>query len=64
MNSVDGGWGEWSPFTECTVTCGGGVKSRNRVCNSPIPDPDGNPCDPVNASETQACNTQSCPSKR
>ena len=34
---VDGGFGQWSSFTECSRTCGSGVKTRKRYCNSPEP---------------------------
>ncbi|XP_061173457.1 sushi, von Willebrand factor type A, EGF and pentraxin domain-containing protein 1-like [Saccostrea echinata] len=58
---VNGGWSEWTSFTECSVTCGGGVQSRSRVCNSPYPDSDGAQCDPSSANESQTCNMQPCP---
>ncbi|CAH1791986.1 unnamed protein product [Owenia fusiformis] len=31
--STDGGWGEWTPFTDCT----NGAKSRARICTNPEP---------------------------
>ena len=37
MFLVDGGFGQWSSFTECSRTCGSGVKTRIRYCNSPEP---------------------------
>lgn len=32
---VDGQWGAWSPWEECSRTCGGGVSSSVRHCDSP-----------------------------
>ncbi|XP_046578196.1 uncharacterized protein LOC124285952 [Haliotis rubra] len=57
---VNGGWSLWSDWGECSVTCGGGVMTRNRKCNSPSPDPDGRPCA---GSDTlsENCNAHECP---
>ena len=30
----NGGWGKWGPW-KCSVTCGGGVATRHRECDSP-----------------------------
>uniref|UniRef100_G3N7U1 SCO-spondin n=1 Tax=Gasterosteus aculeatus aculeatus TaxID=481459 RepID=G3N7U1_GASAC len=41
----DAGWGPWTNWTECTKSCGGGVRSRRRECNSPSPEGKGNYCE-------------------
>ncbi|TKS88049.1 SCO-spondin Precursor [Collichthys lucidus] len=56
----DGGWGQWSNWTECTKSCGGGVRSRRRECDSPSPEGEGNYCEGL-GTEVIACNTDHCP---
>lgn len=61
---VNGGYGKWSDFGECSVTCGGGMRERNRQCNSPEPQFGGKTCEEQDLGpsvETEACNEQSCP---
>uniref|UniRef100_A0A915K6N0 Uncharacterized protein n=1 Tax=Romanomermis culicivorax TaxID=13658 RepID=A0A915K6N0_ROMCU len=50
-------WGEWSLWSDCTVSCGGGERSRTRAC--PIP----NGCSPGEEYEfdPQHCNPNVCP---
>ena len=62
--SVDGGWGEWTEWAECSVTCGGGEHGRTRVCDSPAPEYGGSDCtaDGSSDSETEACGVDPCPS--
>ncbi|XP_078667263.1 uncharacterized protein LOC144909086 [Branchiostoma floridae x Branchiostoma belcheri] len=58
---VDGGWSDWSPWSNCSVTCGNGTETRNRTCTNPAPANGGADCDGP-AQETQACDTGvSCP---
>ncbi len=57
---VDGGWGPWSPWATCSATCGGGVKSRTRECNSPQPQHGGNKCI-GEAHDSDSCNKKECP---
>ncbi|CAC5376676.1 HMCN [Mytilus coruscus] len=33
-----GGWGIWEPFGDCSATCGKGIQSFQRKCNSPVPE--------------------------
>lgn len=35
MRPVDGEWGPWGPYSSCSRTCGGGIKSSIRLCNRP-----------------------------
>lgn len=58
--SVDGGWGQWSDWTKCSKSCGGGVQSRRRECDSPSPDGRGSYCEGL-GTEVVTCNTAHCP---
>ncbi|XP_026178915.1 hemicentin-1 [Mastacembelus armatus] len=57
---VDGNWGSWQPWGECTASCGGGERTRVRLCNSPPPSNGGRLC-PGDSSQLSRCNTQACP---
>uniref|UniRef100_A0A8C1UGR2 Thrombospondin 1a n=1 Tax=Cyprinus carpio TaxID=7962 RepID=A0A8C1UGR2_CYPCA len=57
---VNGGWGPWSPWDSCSVTCGGGLQHRHRLCNSPAPKYGGKQC-MGDSKGTRLCNAQSCP---
>lgn len=56
---IDGNWSEWCPFGSCSVTCGGGVRCRDRTCTNPPPQGGGHKCF-GSSSESQKCNTQPC----
>ncbi|KAK6195487.1 hypothetical protein SNE40_000907 [Patella caerulea] len=60
---VNGGWSDWGNWSQCSVTCNNGVRSRERTCTNPPPDVDGRPCT-GNASETEACTQPECPECR
>jgi len=57
---VDGGWGEWYKWERCDKTCGGGEKSRRRVCDNPPPSRGGLKCPGVGVM-TVKCNDIKCP---
>ncbi|KAK4822878.1 hypothetical protein QYF61_021097 [Mycteria americana] len=57
---INGNWGPWAPWDACTVTCGGGLQKRSRLCNNPEPQYGGKTC-VGEATGTQVCNKQDCP---
>ncbi|XP_020620995.1 cartilage matrix protein-like [Orbicella faveolata] len=58
--SVDGGFSGWSFWSDCSLTCGGGVQTRTRTCTYPPPQGYGEDCDgPLQ--DDQACNKSPCP---
>ena len=44
---VDGGYGDWFPVSECSVTVGVGVILMNRSCDDPPPSNGGADCPPA-----------------
>uniref|UniRef100_A0A673ID81 A disintegrin and metalloproteinase with thrombospondin motifs 14-like n=1 Tax=Sinocyclocheilus rhinocerous TaxID=307959 RepID=A0A673ID81_9TELE len=56
----DGGWSSWGKFGSCSRTCGGGIQSRSRQCNNPVPAYGGRDC-PGSTFDYQVCNTEDCP---
>ena len=65
--AVDGGYGPWGEFSDCTVTCGGGTRERTRLCDNPKPEFGGKTCEGQGLGEsvqTESCNVElPCPSK-
>ena len=57
---VDGQWSNWSEYTECTTTCGGGEQNRNRSCTNPVPQYDGRNCTGQEV-DIRNCSEHPCP---
>lgn len=69
INLVDGEWGSWNNSL-CSTSCGGGDKTKVRLCNNPSPSLRGRNCllsddtGTMDAKEelTLKCNEEECPS--
>ncbi|XP_077545938.1 ADAM metallopeptidase with thrombospondin type 1 motif A isoform X1 [Haemaphysalis longicornis] len=57
---IDGEWGPWQEYERCSRTCGGGIQSTRRECNSPTPAFGGRYCIGERI-KYRSCNTQPCP---
>ena len=71
---VDGAWGHWLSWSDCSVSCGGGRRNKSRNCDNPLPDAGGLLCPSTDGSwlsitsngtlkhtDTQICNLADCP---
>jgi hypothetical protein len=58
--AIDGGWGEWSSWSECSRTCGAGVSVTQRECDHPTPTAGGRFCTGERR-RYRICNTDPCP---
>ncbi|XP_055461492.1 SCO-spondin [Psammomys obesus] len=55
-----GGWSPWGPWSGCSRSCGGGLRSRTRACGQPPPQGLGDFCEGPQA-QGEACQAQPCP---
>ncbi|XP_022672218.1 A disintegrin and metalloproteinase with thrombospondin motifs 7-like isoform X5 [Varroa destructor] len=58
--AIDGEWGSWSAWGECSRTCGGGVIHAERHCDNPAPAHGGRYCI-GERKRYRMCNTEECP---
>ena len=66
FSGIDGGYTEWSEWSNCSEPCGGGLRLHTRNCTNPVPRNNGKTCIEQNlgqAEESQGCNTQDCRKK-
>ena len=61
LAAVDGGWGHWTMYTACSHSCGNGMQSRYRYCNSPRPSDGGQWCN-GDERDIRPCHVAACPS--
>uniref|UniRef100_A0A667Y8K1 ADAM metallopeptidase with thrombospondin type 1 motif, 15b n=1 Tax=Myripristis murdjan TaxID=586833 RepID=A0A667Y8K1_9TELE len=57
---VDGRWGKWGAFGDCSRTCGGGVQLAKRECDNPVPENGGKYCYGLRI-KYRSCNLNPCP---
>ena len=38
LRPINGGWGNWSAWSECSRDCGEGIMVQQRECNNPVPE--------------------------
>ncbi|VDI24946.1 Hypothetical predicted protein [Mytilus galloprovincialis] len=57
---INGGWTEWSVWSDCPETCNDEDLIRTRSCTNPLPDNNGTACQ-GNNTETISCYTANCP---
>ena len=59
---IDGGYSEWTEFSQCTVSCGNGTRHRTRSCSRPQPKYGGRDCVHLGSNiEIAICNNTFCP---
>ncbi|CAB4026763.1 Hypothetical predicted protein, partial [Paramuricea clavata] len=59
---VNGEYSDWTYWTPCSVTCGGGIRTRYRNCTSPSPAFGGKDCADLGVeTETLPCSPDRCP---
>ncbi|XP_021376110.1 coadhesin-like [Mizuhopecten yessoensis] len=57
---INGIWSSWQSWSDCSTTCGGGIKNRTRICDNPAPEHFGLDCD-GHCFESSSCGEGTCP---
>lgn len=57
--TVHGGWSVWSPWSQCSQSCGTSQRYRKRSCSHPKPSNGGRNCDGPSL-EIEACRMRPC----
>ena len=65
---MNGGYGPWESWGECSITCGKerGIRTRVKLCDNPAPENGGKDCSGLGKdSETKSCTPpiKKCPGK-
>ena len=60
LNSVNGGWSDFGDWSDCSVDCGDGERTRERECNNPAPKNGGAMCE-GDAVQIEKCSEDPCP---
>ncbi|XP_012557208.2 uncharacterized protein LOC100201718 isoform X1 [Hydra vulgaris] len=64
-HKIDGGYSQWSGWSECSQTCGEGLQTNMRYCNQPIPMNGGRSCDHRGPDhKIRICMNPYCPEKK
>jgi len=58
---VDGSWGQWTAFSDCSTICGSGSTKRTRQCDSPPPQYNGKECTGPSSQSKECSCTKECP---
>ena len=60
---MNGNWGAYGPYGECSSKCGGGVQEKFRFCNNPAPAYGGKNCQ-GSSKYVRVCNVLPCRGKK
>ncbi|CAL4058618.1 unnamed protein product, partial [Meganyctiphanes norvegica] len=60
MKKINGQWSDWLPWSDCSRTCGVGVRKSERACDKPKPAYGGQYCIGKRV-KFESCHSQPCP---